>query len=343
MALEGNLRDFGILEVIQLLGQQGKSGVLRIWDTGGEQRQIFLCEGRVSHATTSRKEGRDLLGERLAKTGIVSRYDFEQALDIQKESGRYLGEILVEREMADETAVLNALYTQIHEIIYEVFKMGEGKFKFEMLPMNQFPSLCVNLSAEEVMLNILRMVDEWPEISRRLPPPDMIVQHTGTLEEHDITLPEDHDVVYRLVDGKRTVNQISDLSVLGKFATLEVLGDLLESGYITTVAAKKTDGDVVQTRTPTLLTQQPARRTSRGIGIVILALMLAVASFVGFQPSVFVNDLQRLVAVPEPYIERIRHERILRGYALFALEENRAPHDLNELVSIGILTKDDVR
>lgn len=342
MALEGNLRDFGILEVIQLLGQQGKSGVLRIWDTTGEQRQIFLCEGKVSHATTSRKEGRDLLGERLAKTGIVSRHDFERALDIQRESGRYLGEILVERQMTDETAVLNALYTQIHEIIYEIFKIGEGKFKFEMLPMNQFPSISVNLSAEEVMLNILRMVDEWPEISRRLPPPDMIVQRTGTLEEHDITLPEDHDVVYRLVDGKRTVNQISDLSVLGKFATLEVLGDLLESGYITTLTAKKADGEV-HARPSTVPTLQPVRRTSRGIGILILVLMLAAASSVGFRPRVLVNDLQRTISVPEPYIERMRHERILRGHILFVLEENRTPRNLNEMVSVGILTKEDVR
>jgi len=258
MALEGNLRDFNLLEVIQLLGQQGKSGVLRIWDKGGVDTQIFLCEGKVTHATTTKK-GTDLLGERLAKTGIISRTDFEEALRAQKESARYLGEILVESGMADEVAVLNALFTQIHEVIYGIFRQGEGKFQFETLPVSQFPKIAVNLSAEEVMFNILRMVDVWPEIERKVPAPYIVLKHTGTLEGQGIELPEDHDGVYRLVDGDRTVEDISELSLLGKFATLEILADLLEGGYLTVVESKRAPSEPQLRQTVESLKRQSHR------------------------------------------------------------------------------------
>ncbi len=82
MALEGELKDFNILEVIQLLGQQGKTGVLRVSGLGkkGGEAEIFFLDGKLTHATSTERPTGDLLGERLAKTGIISRSDLQTAL-----------------------------------------------------------------------------------------------------------------------------------------------------------------------------------------------------------------------------------------------------------------------
>ena len=79
MALEGELRDFNILEVIQLLGQQGKTGVLRLWRWGkrGDEAGIFFSGGRITHATSTQRTKGDLLGERLEKTGVISQDDLK--------------------------------------------------------------------------------------------------------------------------------------------------------------------------------------------------------------------------------------------------------------------------
>ncbi len=113
-----------------------------------------------------------------------------------------------------------------------MFRYEAGKFKFDPLGGEVFPKVLVQLPADEVMLNILRMVDEWPEIEKKAPSPTKVLQKTGTLEKHGIELSKAHNAVYRLVDGTKSVQEIIDMSLVGKFATLEILASLLEGGDI---------------------------------------------------------------------------------------------------------------
>jgi hypothetical protein len=341
VALEGNLRDFNLLEVIQLLGQQGKSGVLRVWDTTSVERQIFLFGGRISHATSTRREGRDLLGERLVKTGIVSRKDFEKVLSIQKDTSYHIGELLVDRGLADEESVMNALYTQIHEIIYEVFKLSEGHFKFDILPQSEFPKIAVALSSEEVMLNILRMVDEWPEIEKRVAPPHVVLEHSGALEELGLELPEDHETVYRLVDGVRNVREIGELSVLGKFATLEVLADLLESGY---VRRRPGAGPTIAPSVRSALTTERPRRVPPIGGLIatLVGTVLIALWILQFDLGHFFADVQSDAYSPTTYRERVIREKIALGTRIFYLETGANPQVPGDLVQAGILSETEV-
>jgi len=344
MALEGELRDFNILEVIQLLGQQGKTGVLQVWELGkrGEEAGIFFFEGRITHATSTQRTKGDLLGERLAKTGIISRDDLYNSLRTQKKSGRFLGEIVVEGGMAEEQAVLNALYTQIHELIYEVFRLETGKFKFEPLPAAEFPKVSVQLHADEVMLNILKMVDEWPEIEKKVPPPTMILHKTRTLEEHGITLSEDHDAVYRLVDGKRSVQEIVEVSLLGKFATLEILASLLEGGDIKEVGIKRTAEAPPPVRPVFKMLQEKPPYVGYGVGLGI-ALIFFILSVVPFDFGFLWGSQRSEVSSMQGYITDVRQERVEWGTRIFFLERGRYPDNLKELVDAGIVTEKDIK
>ncbi len=341
MALEGNLRDFNVLEVIQLLGQQGKSGVLRVWRKKEEEAGVFFSEGMITHATTSQREEGDFLGEKLVKTGVISRKDLEAALRKQRDSARYLGEILLERGMADEQAILNALHTQIHEIIYEVFRWEQGKFKFEVLSVPQFPQISVKLSAEEVMLNILKLVDEWPEIERRVPAPNIVLKQSGRLEEQGIGLPEDHGVIYRVVDGNRSVQDIVEQSLLGKFATLEVLADLLEGAYIETVGIKKPYIPVKLKPEFETLKQRRAY-LAYGLGVIV-ALILLFISFAQFNLELLWRDLPMWEYLPKAYIMNVRKGRVEWGRKIFFLERGRYPDNTKELVAAGILAEEDLK
>jgi hypothetical protein len=348
MALAGELRDFNILEVIQLLGQQGKTGVLRVWGLGKQEDEagIYFSEGRITHATSTQRTKGDFLGERLAKTGLISREDLYAALRSQKKSGRFLGEIVVAEEMVDEQVVLNALYTQVHEVVYEVFRLKEGKFKFEALAGGKFPTVSVQLNADEVMLNILKMVDEWPEIEKKVPPPTMILKKAGTLEEHGITLSEDHGAVYRLVDGIRSVQEITDMSLLSRFATLEILASLLESGDIKEVGIKKTGikkGEVLTRAAPQfkMWDQRPAY-VRYGVGVII-AIILFGASFLPFKLDFLWTDHRGGANSLFEYAEHMRQDRVEWGRKIFFLEQGRYPARLDELVDAGIVAENDLK
>jgi hypothetical protein len=341
MALEGELKDFNILEVIQLLGQQGKTGVLRVWGLGKQdgKAEIFFFDGKITHGTSTERVKGDLLGERLAKTGIISRDDLQTALRTQKKSGRFLGEVLVEAGMAKEPPVLNVIYTQVHELVYEVFRLEGGKFKFDPLSGEAFPKVSVQLPADEVMLNILKMVDEWPEIEKKAPSLTMVLQKSGTLEEHGIELSEAHDAVYRTVDGSRSVQEIIDVSLVGRFATLEILASLLEGGDIKEVGIKK--GLPPAKVAPRVEVQRPAYR-GYGVGLSISFILLLV-SFFPFKLTFLWTDHRGERDSLQGYAERMRGERVEWGRKIFFLERGRYPEGVRELVDAGILNEKDLK
>ncbi|OGP85571.1 MAG: hypothetical protein A2Z08_07370 [Deltaproteobacteria bacterium RBG_16_54_11] len=343
MALEGELKDFNILEVIQLLGQQGKTGVLRVWGLGkkDDEAGIFFFDGKITHATSTGRTKGGLLGERLAKTGIISRDNLQTALRTQKKSRRFLGEIVVEAGMAEEQTVLNALHTQVHELVYEVFRLEAGKFKFDALTGEAFPKISLQLHADEVMLNILKMVDEWPEIEKKAPSPTMVLQKAGTLEKHGIDLSEAHASVYRLVDGTRSVQEIIDMSLVGKFATLEILASLLEGGDIKELGIKR--GALPAQAAPRVEVRRQRPAYARyGLGLLISFILLLVSLF-PFKLAFLWTDHRGEGYSLRGYAERMRQERVEWGRKIFFLERGRYPESRRELVDAGILTEKDLK
>jgi len=343
MALEGELKDFNILEVIQLLGQQGKTGVLRVWGLGKKDAEagIFFFDGKITHATSTERAKGDLLGERLAKTGIISRDKLQTALRTQKKAGRFLGEVVVEAGMAEKQAVLNAIYTQVHELVYEVFRLEGGKFKFDPLSGEAFPKVSVQLPADEVMLNILKMVDEWPEIEKKAPSPTMVLQKSGTLEEHGIELAEAHDAVYRMVDGTRSVQEIIEMSLAGKFATLEILASLIEGGDIKEVGIKRGLPPARVAPRVEVQGQRPAYR-GYGVGLSISFILLLVSLF-PFKLAFLWTDHRGEGYSLQGYAERMREERVEWGRKIFFLQRGRYPEGVRELIDAGVLDEKDLK
>ena len=98
VALKGTLKDFGIAEILQLIGQQQKSGVLHLKIAGrGDPRRACprgaSCPGRVRPGASQR----ELLGAMLVRAELISERELEQALEEQRRTLRRLGDILAEQ------------------------------------------------------------------------------------------------------------------------------------------------------------------------------------------------------------------------------------------------------
>src|SRR5512133_1725294 len=95
MALRGNLKDFSLPDVFQLVQLSGKTGVLRIVgpETDGS---IWFRDGDVFFAQSNWR--REQLGERLVDAQRITPAALARALELrvsEPEGGRRLGEILV--------------------------------------------------------------------------------------------------------------------------------------------------------------------------------------------------------------------------------------------------------
>ncbi len=239
MGLKGNIEDFRISEIIQLIGQQSKTGILTVRKNNKEVR-IFFVNGNVVRVEPDRSEHKMLMGEMLITSGKLTRDQLESALEEQRGTIQYLGEILLKRKLVTKEDIQKVVQTQIYETIYELFQWQEGTFEFETREKSEYLKILPSLSPEQLLLNVSWMVDEWQEIEKTIPTMNVVFEKLPT--KHNISLGEDDSeergltynqkIIYDLVDGKRIVQEIVEKSLMGRFDTCNILSELLQLGYI---------------------------------------------------------------------------------------------------------------
>ena len=349
VALQGNLRDFSITEILQLIGQQLKTGVLKI-RRGKKLVEIYFVDGMIVHVYSNYRGKKDLIGEIFVKAQLISQDQLERVLRIQKQTLKYLGEILVELQLLRKEDVLKVISTQVYETIYDLFWWEEGDFDFDLQLVESYKKIPFALSTEQVLLNILRMVDEWSEIEKKVFSPYLIFRkaHEGEQKTVDaLVLPNDlrkeltseQELIYRLVDETRTVEEIIDRSLLGKFNTSEDLSYLLEAGLIEIAGVQK----------PNLATKVSRINLGGTFYFALFGGTFLLISFilVYFKPNVlrfFLDSgIQRVdIGVPGHLVQKVQLERIKAALEIHYLEKGTYPHHLEELVSGQFLQKRDL-
>ncbi len=345
MALQGDLKDFSITEIIQLIGQQFKTGVLNV-QHGRKKVEIYFADGMIVHVFSTHRARKDLLGEILVRAQVITEQQLDQALKVQEETLQYLGEILIDLQLLKREEVLRVIQNQIFETIYDLFQWGEGNFRFDLRLVEKYRRIPLALSPENVLLNVLRMLDEWSEIEKKVSSPYIVFEKVppeelgdqygiGKFEEirEDKMSPE-AEVVYGLVDGKRTVQQIVDRSLLGKFHVFDSLVKIEEAGLLRRLGIERPSfKDLVRGKT----FRSISSLTRLGLFLVIFFVLL-----ISFQPRL--KDLvgNSRIEIPEVKLPRafsadLHRTKILWALEIYRLEKGKYPEDLQQLVSSGIL------
>jgi hypothetical protein len=169
MALEGTLRDFSLADIFQLIGLQRKTGVLTL--KGREDVvTISFLDGKVVGADSVNKRIEDRLGQVLLKTGTVSQTELDAALRTQMETLERLGHILIRHTVISRDELRKALEKQVLQIIYRVFRWQDGDYHFSQETTVDYDSeLFSPMSAESILMEGARMLDEWPIIEKKIP------------------------------------------------------------------------------------------------------------------------------------------------------------------------------
>src|SRR6184192_1555127 len=95
MALSGTLKDFGIADILQLIGHQTKTGKL-VLKNGPEEVDVLFVEGNVVFASDHARQKESLLGSMLLRAELLNDEKLEEALGVQKRSLKRLGDVLLE-------------------------------------------------------------------------------------------------------------------------------------------------------------------------------------------------------------------------------------------------------
>lgn len=349
MALQGTLKDFSITEIIQLIGQQLKTGVLKI-RRGKDIVEISFVDGMIVHIYSNYRGKKDLIGEIFVKAQLITEEQLNRVLRIQKETLKYLGEILVELQLLTKDDVLKVVSTQIYETIYDLFWWEDGTFNFDLKLVESYKKIPFALSTEQVLLSILRMVDEWSEIEKKVYSPHLVFKKALGTEEKPVDpsslqsylkekLTSEQELIYNLVDGNRTVQEIIDRSLLGKFNSSEILYGLLEMGLI----------KVVGVQTPSLIKKVSMIkfRKALAVGYYGAFILFFFLFLVYFKPSFlrhfWDSKIERAdVEIPANFVHKTQLDRIKNALEIYYLEKGKYPSRLEELVSDQLLRRSDL-
>jgi hypothetical protein len=239
IALHGNLRDFGIAEVFQLIGQQRKTGTLVV---GEGAEAVFLCfaEGRVvtGGSVDSGGEGGSI-GRQLVRAGYITR---EQLHDLEQESARSarpIPELLRASGRVDAGEIDEIRNLLTRETVFDIMRRKSGEFDFSAEPIVHDLPPDRLLGAEQILMDGLRMLDEWQTFSAAVPSEDMIFRRLGNIESSRAFAQSGGDDrlvhierILGLVDGRLSVRRVIDLSRIGTFEATRVLAELRQAGLI---------------------------------------------------------------------------------------------------------------
>ena len=168
MPLQGDLKEFGIPEIFQLLEQQSKNGCLKIrTETGGIE--VYFQEGRIVGALSGGRSPAEQLLDALETLGFLSAEEVGKIQDQQEKDLRGLPEILRQRGVVEYREFDLLLREQIEEILFPVFQKRKGTFSFvqdKMLSSEWV--LSEPLPVEPIILEGLRQTDEWPMLKKRI-------------------------------------------------------------------------------------------------------------------------------------------------------------------------------
>ena len=339
MGLEGSLSDFRITEIIQLIGQQFKTGVLHV-QTGRRAVEVYFLDGLIVHVLANYRAKRDLLGEILVKAKKISQEDLEKVLRLQDETLQYAGEIMVEMRILTEEEIVRVISTQVYETIYDLFSWKDGSFRFELRAVESYKKISVALSPEHVLLNVLRMMDEWPKIEERISSLHVVFQKVKPLPRAREEISPEKELVYALVDGKLTLQEIIDRSLLGKFNACEAMVDLWNKGHVERVGIHK----------PSLTRIMGARVGLGSVAIVPTLLSYAMIFAVGIVVVFFIQPIvpsgtrvrDRYLPLSRTFVRQLASERVQKALTIYYLENGEYPESLQNLVNVGLIHQDDL-
>ena len=174
MALQGTIGDFGLPDIFQLIGLQRKTGLLTLKHEQ-DQVMVFFENGMVVNADSSAKRLEDRLGNVLVKQNKLSKESLEEALATQKQTLQRLGHVLLTQNYITQKDLKDAINVQVAQIVFKVFRWRDGEYHFAPSETVDYDRENFNpLSADFILMEGIRMVDEWPIIEKKIPSMDIV-------------------------------------------------------------------------------------------------------------------------------------------------------------------------
>lgn len=150
MAVEGTLEVFKLPEILQMISQQQKTGILTVQ---GQQDIIAVSflKGQIVTVDSLNQTQEEGLSQILIKEGLLTGAQFSRASSEHQSAGVTLLDFLVERNYVQRDALLRALRLHATRLLGELLRWDKGEFKFYGGDEVPYEEGFVPITVEEVL------------------------------------------------------------------------------------------------------------------------------------------------------------------------------------------------
>ena len=238
MALRGDLASVDLAQVFQMLALNKKVGLLSI-QSDTQRRVLYFDERGVTvHHNPHRILERVLASA--VRTGRLDEASVEDVRDHSVRMGHSLGESLLAGGYLQQDELDELYQVELEEEVYDLFFCRDAKFEFheratELDGWDGVLNERCFFNCDSVIMEAARRIDEWAYICERIPSTAEVLFAAVDLEEGE-DYGVDGPAIHELLDGRRSVARVAELTGLTTFQVCKPLSQMLDAGVVEVVA-----------------------------------------------------------------------------------------------------------
>ena len=232
MALKGNLRDFTITQLLNLINLAQKTGTLTI-EGPTETVWVSFTKGKLAYAQHRNED--NSLATILHRTNQVSAAQYKVLKSRSSGmSDKELGLLLINAGYVSKQEILASVQTYFIESVQRLFTWVEGLFHFEndVLPPDE--KITVRVDLENLIIEGSRRMREWEQLQDEIPNLDMALKFTerpGTnLRSLQLSVEEWKVISY--INPKNSMRQIARATKMSELEIRRIVYGLLQAGLV---------------------------------------------------------------------------------------------------------------
>jgi hypothetical protein len=232
MALKGNLRDFTITQLLNLINIAQKTGTL-IVDGPTEKVYVSFREGKLAYAQMGTEDSS--LAAVLHRANKISTAQFRVIKERASKMGdKELGLLLINANYVTQQDILTSLQNQFLGTLNRLFTWVEGLFHFENNVMPPEDKITLRVNLENIIIEGARRLHELEQLQDEIPSLDIALKFAdrpgANLKHVNLSVEEWRVVSY--INPKNTLRQIAQATKINDLEIRRIAYALLQAGLV---------------------------------------------------------------------------------------------------------------
>lgn len=253
MAIKGNLHDFTLTQLLNLINLAQKTGTLMVEDSN-EAVEVFFTDGKLAYAQGG-EDDNSLVGI-LHKYQLLSTNQYRGIkANINGMSDKELGLLLINANYFSQQDILFSLQKHFVDVLKRLFTWMEGFFQFETDVSPPEDRITVRVNLENIILEGSRQIQELEHLEEEIPSLDIGVKFVDRPGANvaNLKLSEEEWRVIPYVDPMNSLTQIARVTELSDIEVRQVIYSLVQAGIVEMVRPDNVHGAPQPPRLPDVI------------------------------------------------------------------------------------------